>query len=85
MRSLFIHVQLFATPWTVARQAALPMGFPRRECWRGLLFPSLGGLSDPGIKPEFLTSSTLADGLFITSATLKTKSINIKNLEQMKN
>ena len=28
------------TPWTVARQAALSMGFPRQENWNGLPFPS---------------------------------------------
>ena len=31
--------QLFATPWTVARQAPLSMGFPRQEYWNGLSFP----------------------------------------------
>ena len=36
------------------RQAPLSMGFPRQEYWRGLPFPSPGGLSDPGIKPESL-------------------------------
>ena len=30
----------FATPWTVAFQAPLPMGFSRQECWSGLPFPS---------------------------------------------
>ena len=33
------RVQLFATPWTVARQASLSMGFPRQEYWSGLPFP----------------------------------------------
>ena len=33
------HVQLFATPWTVARQALLSMGFSRQEYWSGLPFP----------------------------------------------
>ena len=40
-----------ATPWTVAHQAALSMGFFRQEYWSGLPFPSSGDLSDPGIKP----------------------------------
>ena len=31
-----------ATPWTVARQAPLSMGFPRQKCWSGLPFPSPG-------------------------------------------
>ena len=44
------------TPWTVARQAPLSMGFPRQENWSGWPFPSLGDLLDPGIEttsPEF--------------------------------
>ena len=44
-------VQHFATPWTVARQAPLSMGFPRQEYWSGLPFPSLGDLPETGIKP----------------------------------
>ena len=44
------HVQLFVTPWTVAYQASLTMGFPRQEYWSGLSFPSPGDLPDPGIK-----------------------------------
>ena len=46
---LLSHVQLFATPWTVAHQAALSMGFSRQEYWTGLLF------SPPGI---FLTQES---------------------------
>ena len=34
------HVQLFATPWTVAFQAPLSVGFSRQEYWSGLPFPS---------------------------------------------
>ena len=45
------HVQLFATPWTVAYHAPPSMGFSRQECWSGLPFPSPGDLPDPGIKP----------------------------------
>ena len=30
------HVQLFATLWTVVRQAPLSIGFPRQEYWSGL-------------------------------------------------
>ena len=44
------HVWLFVTPWTVACQAPLSMGFPRQEYWNGLLFPSPGGLLNPGIE-----------------------------------
>ena len=44
----------FATPWTVARQAPLSMGFSRQEYWSGLLFPSPGDHSDPGIDLHLL-------------------------------
>ena len=33
-------VRLFATPWTVADQAAPSMGFSRQEYWSGLPVPS---------------------------------------------
>ena len=52
MKSLS-HVGLFATPWTVAYQASLSMGFSRQEYWSGLPFPSPGDLPDPGIEPRF--------------------------------
>ena len=54
-------VQLFVTPWIVAHQTPLSMGFPRQEYWNGLLFISPGDLPDPGIK---LKSLALAGGFF---------------------
>ena len=66
----FSHVGLFATAWnTVAHQAPLSMGFSRQEYWSGLVFPSPGGLPDPGIEPETLIPPVLAVWFFITSAT----------------
>ena len=47
------RVQLFVTPWTVAYQAPMSMGFSRQESWSGLPFPSPGDLPDPGIEPGF--------------------------------
>ena len=41
---------LFATPWTVAHQAPLSLGFSRQEYWNGLPFPPSGDLPDPGIE-----------------------------------
>ena len=46
------HVLLFATPWTVAYQALLSVGFSRQEYWRGLLFPSPGDFPNPEIEPR---------------------------------
>ena len=58
---LLSRVQLFVTPWTVARQAPLSMGFPRQEYWNGLPFPPPGDLPDPGI--ETVSPALQADSL----------------------
>ena len=50
-----------ATPWTVACQAPLSMGFSRQEYWSGLPFPSLEDLPDLGIEPG--SSALQADSL----------------------
>ena len=47
--SCFSPVQLFATPWTIAHQAPLSMGFSRQEQWSGEPFYP-GGIPDLGIK-----------------------------------
>ena len=43
--------RLFATPWILAHQDHLSMGFPRQAYWSGLPFPSPGDLPDLGIEP----------------------------------
>ena len=48
---LLSRIRLFVTPWTVAYQAPLFMGFSRQEYWSGLPFPSPGDLPNPGIEP----------------------------------
>ena len=63
------HVQLFATPWTIACQAPLSMGFPRQEYWSGSPFSSPGDLPNPEIEPESLTFPTLTGRFFTTSVT----------------
>ena len=42
------HVRLSASPWTIARQAPLFVGFSRQEYWSELPFPSPGDLPDTG-------------------------------------
>ena len=59
------HVQLFATPWTVAHQAPLSMGFPRQEYWSGLSLSSPGDIPHPGVKPR---SPILAGWFFRTES-----------------
>ena len=58
------RVRLFVTPWTVAHQAPLSMGFSRQEYWGGLPLPPPGDLPDPGIESAPLASPALAEGFF---------------------
>ena len=53
----------FVSPWTVARQVTLSMGFCRQEYWSELPFPPPGDLPDPGLEPA---SAVLAGGSFTT-------------------
>ena len=59
-------IRLFVTPWSVAGQAPLSMGFPREEYWSGLPFPTSGELSNPEIKSTSPASPTVV-GRFFTS------------------
>ena len=68
--SVFSHVRLFATPWTVAHQAPLSMGFSRQEHWSGQhallqgIFPAQGS-----IEPSSPVSPALqADSLPLSHA-----------------
>ena len=56
-------IQLFATPWTVAHDAPLSVGFRRQEYWSGSPFPSPDDLPDPGIEA---VSPALAGRFFTT-------------------
>ena len=62
----FSHVRLCVTPWTVAYQAPLSIGFSRQEYWSGLPFPSPGDLPNPGIEPR---STALQAECFTVRAT----------------
>ena len=67
----FSRVRLCATPWTVAHQAPLSMGFSRQEYWSGVPCPPLGDLPNPGIEPTSLSSPALAGGFFTTKRHLE--------------
>ena len=45
------RVQLFVTPWTVACQAPLSIGFSQQEHWSELLYPTQGDCPHPVIEP----------------------------------
>ena len=60
-------IWLFTTPWAVAHQVPLSVGFSRQEYWSRLPFPSPGDLPNPGIKPTSLSSPALAGWFFATN------------------
>ena len=62
--SHFSRVRVFVTPWTVAHQVPLSLGFPRQEYWSGLPCSAPRDLPNPGIEPASLVSPALhADSL----------------------
>ena len=66
MLNSFSPFQLFASLWTVARQAPLSMGFSRQEYWSGLPCPSTGDLHHTGTEPRSPESSaSQADSLLL--------------------
>ena len=67
--SRFSRVQLFETPWTVALQAPLSMGFSRQEYCCGLPGLPPEDLPKPGLKLASLMSPASAGRFFTTSAT----------------
>ena len=62
----------FSTPWTVAYQAPLSLGFPMQEYWSGLPFSSPEDLPNPETEPE---SPTLAGGFFTAKPPAKPYSL----------
>ena len=61
------HILFFVTPWTVAGQVPLSTEFSRQEYWSGMLFPTPGDISEPGIEPTLLASPALLGGFFTTA------------------
>ena len=56
MLSRFSHVWVFATPWTVAHEGPLSMGFFKQEYWSGFSCPPPGHPPNAGFKPVSLTA-----------------------------
>ena len=73
------HVQLSATPGTVAHQAPLSMGFSQQEYWSGVPFPPLGDLPDPGIKFMSPVAPALTGGFFTAEPPGKPKHQHIRS------
>ena len=60
-------VQFFVTPQTITHQAPVSVESCRQEYWSGLLFPTPGDLTDPGIGPVSLASPALSGRFFSTA------------------
>ena len=70
-------IWLFVTPWTVAHQALLSIGFFRQVYWSGLPFPPPGNLPDPEIEPASPPGPALAGRFFTNSTTWKSISYSV--------
>ena len=58
------HIWLFVTPWTIAHQTPLSMGFSRQEDCSGLPCPPWWDLPEPGIK--CMSPESQADSLLLS-------------------
>ena len=70
-------VWLFVTPWTIAHQASLSLGFCRQEYWSGLPFPSARDLPHSEVE---LASPALAGRFFTIWATREATASNFPGL-----
>ena len=87
MLSLSVVSHSFLTPWTVAHQGPLSVGFPRQEYWCGSPFPSPGDLPNPGLNlcllhgtVDSLLLSYLRSPLSVTVARFIALGIETRNL-----
>ena len=81
--SVYVYVSdSFATPWTVAYQAPLSMGFSRQEYWSGLPYLPPGDFPDPGIKLLSLCLLHWQAGSLAVAPPGKPLSVYISNLLQ---
>ena len=72
-----------STPWTIAHQAPLSMGFSRQEDWSGLPFPSPGDLPNPGIKPGLLHCRQMIYWLSCEGSPALTYGIDISSVDSL--
>ena len=63
------HVQVFASPWTVACQAPLSVRSSRQEYQNGLPLSTPGDIPNPRFEPVSPVSPALAGGFFTTNST----------------
>ena len=82
----FSHILLFETPWTIACQAPLFMGFSRQEYRSGLPFSPSGNLPDLRIQPMSPVSpALLADSLPLSHLRLGWNEIKkVKSLSRVR-
>ena len=72
----------FVTPWIVALQAPLCVGFSRQEYWSGLPFPSQEDLPDPGTQPMAPVSPVLAGRHFTVEPHFSQLSRSMKSWDE---
>ena len=76
---------LFMTPWTVAFQAPLSMGFSRQEYWSALPSPPLGDFHNPGVQSRSPAPPDRQGGSLplVSSGKPENLSANIKKMKSI--
>ena len=74
----FSRVRPYVTPWTIAHQIPLSVGFTRQEYCSGLPLPPPADLPSPGLEPASPASPALAGRFFITEPPGKPKAMIIQ-------
>ena len=72
--SHYVVSDSFVTPWTVAHQASLSIGFPRQEDWSGLPFPFPG---DSALTGGFFTTEPSGNPISNVYACLRAKLLQL--------
>ena len=83
MCCLLATTNSFTTPWTVAGQAPLSMGFSQEKYWSGLPYLPPGDFPNPGIEPTSPVSPALSGGFFTTEPLGKPQSNALKGLKNV--
>ena len=71
------HVRLFVTPWTIACQTHLSIGFSRQEYWSGLLYPPPGESSWPRDRTHISCVSYIASRIYTAESPVTSEWVKV--------
>ena len=72
-----------STPWIIAHQFPLSMGFPSKNIASRLPFHSPGDLPNPGVEPVTLVYPALAGRFFTTELPVIADSVQFSSVQSL--